>query len=121
MKKLSTVAATHLSLLLCFLSACSGPVESKPAAVTGSADYAEGLDAGPAPDDVGLTPCETQCEQVGALCDTLCTEESDSGTQIASCKSTCAMAVLTQCLPYCPGFNLVICIPGHGCGDGGMY
>jgi hypothetical protein len=87
-----------------------------------SADSADSRDAGPVPGDAGRTPCEIQCDQVGALCDTLCTEESDSGAQIAACQDVCAKAVLSQCLPYCPGVTFpVMCVPGHGCGDAGTY
>jgi hypothetical protein len=110
-----------VGLLCLLLSACSAPVASKSDPAVESAVSAEVPDAGPASEDAGPATCEDQCEQIGDLCDTLCTYQSDAGAQVASCKSTCAMAVLTQCLPYCPGFNLVICLPGHGCGDAGTY
>jgi hypothetical protein len=104
MQKLSSVLRTvAASFLLC---ACSGTLEAR--------------DAGPAPTEAGPTPCAIQCDQIGALCDTLCTQESDSGAQIASCQGSCAMAVLSQCLPLCPGFTFpVICVPGHDCADAG--
>jgi hypothetical protein len=117
MQKLSS-AFTLLSLLLC---ACSGPVAGKSDPVVESADSAEAPDAGPALSEAGPTACETQCNQVGALCDTLCTEESDSGAQIASCQDVCAKAVLLQCLSYCPGFTFPVICVGPDCTDAGMY
>jgi hypothetical protein len=127
MQKLSSarpiVATALLPLMACasfLLCACSGPVASKSDPVVESADSVDRHDAGPDAEDSGPTSCEVQCDQVGALCDTLCTEESDSGAQIESCQDVCAKAVLSECLPYCPGFTLpVICVLGR-CTDGGM-
>jgi hypothetical protein len=84
-----------LILFALSLCACSGAIAPES---NGEQELARAVDR----PDAGLTPCESQCEQIGALCETMCQGQSDSGAAAASCKNECAQAVQSKCLPYCP-------------------